>query len=86
VVELPSPRSESYENGSPGIGTVLIGLVGAIPAGLGSIVGFRKWRRGRRRRCPACQTLMVSLPEADDDALLEKGQHVEDTYCVACAT
>ena len=77
-VELPSPTSESYENGSPGIGTVLIGLLGAIPVGLGSIVGFRKWRRRRRRRCPACQTLMVCLPEADDDALLEKGQQAEE--------
>jgi uncharacterized protein len=93
-VELPSPRSESYGNGSPGIGTVLIGLLGAIPVGLGSIVGFRKWRRRRRRRCPACQTLMVCLPEADDDALLEKGQQVEERIgsvdydvwkCGACA-
>jgi uncharacterized protein len=77
-VELPSPRSGSYENGWPGIGTVLIGLLGAIPVGLGSIVGFRKWRRRRRRRCPACQTPMVCLAEADDDALLEKGQQVEE--------
>ena len=77
-VELPSPRSESYESGSPGIGTVLMSLLGAIPVGLGSIVGFRKWRRHRRRRCPACQTLMVCLAEADDDALLEKGQQAEE--------
>jgi uncharacterized protein len=77
-VELPSPRSESYENGSWGIGAALISLFGAIPAGLASIVGFRKWRRRRRRRCPACQTLMVCLAEADDDVLLEKGQQVEE--------
>ena len=77
-VELPSQRSESYDNGSPGIGTVLIGLLSAIPVGLGSIFGFRKWRRRRRRRCPACQTLMVCLTEADDDALLEKGQQAEE--------
>ena len=77
-VELPSPRSESYESGSPGIGTVLIGLLGAILVGLSWIVGFRKWRRRRRRRCPACQTLMVCLAEADDDVLLEKGQQAEE--------
>jgi uncharacterized protein len=77
-VELLSPRSESYENGSPGIGTVLIGVLGAIPVALGSIFGFRKWRRRRRRRCPECRTLMVCLDEADDDALLEKGQGVEE--------
>lgn len=77
-VALPSPSTESYENGSPGIGTLLIGLLGAIPVGLGSIVGFRKWRRRRRRRCPACRTLMVCLDEADDDALLDKGQQVEE--------
>ena len=77
-VALLSPRSESYENGSPGVGTLLIGLLGAIPVGLGSIVGFRKWRRRRRRRCPACRTLMVCLDEADDDALLDNGQQVEE--------
>jgi uncharacterized protein len=77
-VELPSPGSESYDNGSPGIGTLLIGLLGAIPVGLGSIVGFRKWRRRRRRRCPSCQTPMVCLDEADDDALLAEGQQAEE--------
>ena len=53
-------------------------LLGAIPVGLGSIVGFRKWRRHRRRRCPSCQTRMVCLAEAEDDALLEKGQQAEE--------
>ena len=77
-VELPSQRSESYDNGSPGVGTVLIELLSASPIGLSSIFGFRKWRRRRRRRCPACQTRMVCLTEADDDALLEKGQQAEE--------
>jgi uncharacterized protein len=77
-VELPSPGSESYENGWPDITAVLVGLLGAIPVGLGSIVGVRKWRRNRRRRCPVCQTLMVCLAETDDDAMLEKGQQAEE--------
>jgi uncharacterized protein len=77
-VELPSQRSESYERGSRGIVAVVIGLLAAIPISVGSMVGFRKWRRLRRRRCPACQTLMTRLGEADDDALLEGGQQAEE--------
>jgi uncharacterized protein len=77
-VELPSPRSESYESRSSSIIAVVIGLLSAIPIGVGSIFGFRKWRRRHRRRCPACQTLMICLDEAADDALLEKGQQAEE--------
>jgi uncharacterized protein len=77
-VELPSPRSESYESGSPGIIAVVIGLLGGLPLSVGSIVGFRKWRRRRRRRCPACQTLMTLLDESADNALLEEGQQAEE--------
>jgi uncharacterized protein len=79
-VELPSPRTESYGSDRPGIVAVVIGLlgVGGIPLGIGSIIGFRKWRRVRRRRCPACQTLMTLLGESDDDALLEEGQQAEE--------
>ena len=77
-VELPAAGSESYETGSPGISTILMSLLGALPVGLGSILGIRKWRRHRRRRCPACQALMVCLAEAEDDALLEAGQQAEE--------
>ena len=77
-VELPSPRSESYESGSTGVVAVVIGLLAGLPITAGSIVGFRKWRRRRRRRCPACQSLMTRLGEADDDALLEQGQQAEE--------
>jgi uncharacterized protein len=78
-VELPSQRSESYESGSPGVGAVVIGLLaGGIPLSVGSLVGFRKWRRRRPRRCPACQMRMNRLDEADDDALLEGGQQAEE--------
>jgi uncharacterized protein len=77
-VELPSPRSESYESRSTGIIAVVIGLLAGIPISVGSIVGFLTWRRRHRRRCPACQMLMTRLSEADDDALLEKGQQAEE--------
>jgi uncharacterized protein len=78
-VELPSPRSESYENGSPGIGAVLIGLLlSSIPIGVGSIFGVRKWRRYHRRRCPACQMRMTRLGESADNALLDEGQQAEE--------
>jgi uncharacterized protein len=77
-VELPSQRSESYESGSPGIAAVVIGMLAGIPISVGSIVGYRKWRRRRRRRCPVCQTLMTRLAETDDDALLEGGQQAEE--------
>jgi uncharacterized protein len=77
-VELPSPLSESYESDSTGIAAVVISVLAGIPISLGSIVGLRKWRRHRRRRCPSCQTLMTRLGEADDDALLEGGQQVEE--------
>jgi uncharacterized protein len=79
AVELPSPRSESYESNSPVIVAIVISSFAGIPMMIvGSIVGFRKWRRHRRRRCPACQMLMTRLGEADDDALLEEGQRAEE--------
>jgi len=57
----------------------VIGLLGGLPLSVvGSIVGFRKWRRRRRRRCPECQTLMTCLGEAADNALLEAGQQAEE--------
>lgn len=77
-MELPSPRSESYGSDWPGIGAVVIGLLGGLPLSVGSIVGFRKWRRRRRRRCPACRTLMTRLDESHDNALLEEGQQAEE--------
>lgn len=77
-VVLPPPGSEPYENRSQGLGTWWIGLLTAVPAGLGSLVGFRRWRRYHRRRCPECQSLMVRLGEAEDNALLENAQQVEE--------
>ena len=61
AVELPSPRSGSYESGSPGIVAVVIGVLAGIPISVGSIVGFRTRRRPRRPRRPAGQNLGTPL-------------------------
>jgi uncharacterized protein len=77
-VELPAPRSGTYESRPTGVVAVVIGLLAGIPISVGSLLGFRAWRRRRPRRCPACHGLMTRLSEADDDALLEKGQQAEE--------
>jgi len=77
-IELASQKSESYDSRSWGVGTVLLAVFGSLATAIGSISGFRRWRRFRRRRCPECRTLMVCLSETDDDALLEKGQQTEE--------
>jgi len=94
-VALPSPRSEAYEQERDWTGGGWIWrLLGAIPLGIGSLVGFRRWRRNRRRRCPQCRTRMHRLTEAEDDARLDEGQRAEERVrsvdydvwvCPACA-
>jgi uncharacterized protein len=93
-VELPLAATESYEEDSSDGSSILLPLVGAIPVGIGSLIGFRKWRRYRRRYCPQCQTRMVRLSEGDDDELLQEGQLAEERIgsvdydawkCPACA-
>jgi uncharacterized protein len=93
-VELPVPGSGSYERGgSSGIAGIVIGVLAGIPISVGSVIGLRKWRRRKRRRCPACHMLMTRLGDADDDALLEAGQQAEERIgsvdydvwkCAAC--
>jgi uncharacterized protein len=70
------------------------GLLGIVPATIGSIVGFRRWRRYRRRTCPQCQSRMQRLAEVEDDALLNEGQQAEERVgsvdydawkCAACS-
>ena len=94
AITLLSPKSDSYDSGSWGVGTVLAGIGGTIAAAVGSITGYRRWRRYRRRRCPACQALMTRLEEIEDDALLAEGQQAEERVgsvdydvwkCGACA-
>jgi uncharacterized protein len=77
-VELPSARSQSYEPRSRSVIAAVLSLLAAIPISVGSIFGFRKWRRVRRRRCPACHMLMTRLGESADNALLEEGQQAEE--------
>jgi uncharacterized protein len=77
-VALPSQTSESYETRWPSINPSLLNLLGGIPLLIGSIVGFRKWRRFRPRSCPVDGTRMVRLEETEDDAALEKGQLKEE--------
>lgn len=78
AVELPLAATETYDNDSSGGSSIVLPLVGAIPLGLGSLIGFRKWRRYRRRPCPQCRTRMARLNEADDDELLSEGQVAEE--------
>ena len=77
-VALASAKSESYDRSPWGIGSVLAGIGAALATSLGSITGFRRWRRYRRRRCPVCQTWMTRLGEIEDDAQLAEGQQAEE--------
>jgi uncharacterized protein len=78
-VPLPAAASESYdEDADDWLPTGLLSLLGSIPLGLGSFVGFRRWRRYRRRQCPQCQTRMLLLSDSEDDALLQEGQVAEE--------
>jgi uncharacterized protein len=92
-VELASQSTDSYDRGW-GIASILAGIFGSIVAAIGSITGFRRWRRYRRRHCPECRARMVRLDEAADDALLGDGQQAEERVgsvdydvwrCGACA-
>jgi uncharacterized protein len=90
---LRSPSTESYEEVSEGW-PVWAQVLGLSPLGIASVVGFRKWRRRRPRRCPQCQTRMTRLDETADDDHLSKGEIAEETLgsvdydvwrCPACA-
>lgn len=79
-VALPAVGTESYdeEEGFSFTSPTALGVLGSVPAGLASLLGFRRWRRYHRRRCPQCRTRMDRLGETADDALLEEGQRVEE--------
>jgi uncharacterized protein len=77
-VPLPAAATESYEGDSDGSVPFWLPFVGSIPVGIGSFIGFRKWRRHRRRHCPQCHTRMLLVPDSEDDALLQEGQVAEE--------
>jgi uncharacterized protein len=74
---LASPSTESYDD-EAGSWPAWLQVLGLTPVGIASVVGFRKWRRRRPRRCPQCQTRMTRLDEAADDELLAKGELAEE--------
>jgi uncharacterized protein len=74
---LASPSTESYEEAS-GSWPVWLQALGVTPFGIGALVGFRKWRRRRPRRCPQCQARMTRLDEVADDEHLSKGELAEE--------
>jgi uncharacterized protein len=74
---LASPSTESYEAPSEGW-PLWLQVLGITPFGIASLVGIRKWRRRRPRRCPQCQTRMTRLDEVADDEHLNEGQLAEE--------
>lgn len=74
---LASPSTESYDRESGGW-PVWLQALGATPLGIAALVGFRKWRRRRPRRCPQCQARMTRLDEVADDEQLSEGQRAEE--------
>ena len=76
-VALVSPSTQSYDDFTEGWPIWLKGLA-LSPFGLASIVGYRKWKRRRPRRCPQCRTRMARLGESDDDAHLSEGEVAEE--------
>jgi uncharacterized protein len=77
-VALPAAATESYQGDADDSLPSWLPFAGSIPLGLGSFIGFRRWRRYRRRHCPQCQTRMLLVPESEDDALLQEGQVTEE--------
>lgn len=92
-VDIPSATTESYDE-SEEFPTEALGLLGVIPLGIGSYVGYRRWRRYRKRRCPSCGAMMRRLPETEEDKHLDEVKQLEETLrsvdydvwlCPACS-
>lgn len=75
-VALPQPASSDYVT-SDGLPLDLLGLLGlgTLPPAL---LGYRWWRRRRRRACPQCGATMTRLPEGSEDEYLDESQRVEE--------
>jgi uncharacterized protein len=77
-VPLPLAATETYDSDADDTLPSWLPFAGSVPVGLAGLFGFRRWRRYRRRFCPQCRTLMLRLPESEDDARLEEGQVAEE--------
>ena len=89
---LASPSTSSYDGTPRSSGWLPV--LAVPPIGVAALVGFRKWRRRRPRRCPQCQARMTRLDEAQDDQHLSKGELAEENVgsvdydvwlCPSCA-
>jgi len=76
-VDLPSVTTQSYEQEETPLSLILL-LVGLVPVGIGSVVGYRKWRRYHKRTCPECGTRMLRLSETEEDELLDEVKQLEE--------
>ena len=74
---LPSQASQSYDRG-PSVLLGVLAALGLLTGTGGTVVGYRRWRRVRRRRCPECGTWMARLSEQLEDEVLEQAQQVEE--------
>ena len=59
-------------------GQWLLGILGALGAGIAATIGLVRWRRRRPRPCPKCRTPMTRLDEQADDEFLDKAQRAEE--------
>jgi uncharacterized protein len=72
-------RSEASDEGDLGpMALGLAGLAGVAGVGTAGAWGFRELLRRRPRKCASCNTMMVRLDEAADDAYLDEGQRMEE--------
>lgn len=76
-LELSSQASDSYDESWISLTTIL-GSLGLVPAAVGGMFGYRRWRRYRRRICPECRSRMTRVTESEDDRLLDEPQRVEE--------
>lgn len=76
-LELASQATDSYDTSWMSL-TMILGMLGLVPAGFGGVVGYRRWRRVRRRSCPQCRSRMKRLTDSEDDRLLDAAQNIEE--------
>jgi uncharacterized protein len=76
-IELPSVTTQSYDHEESSWWPLWL-VLGGVPVGIGSFIGYRRWRRLRKRVCPKCRTTMQRLSEEADDALLDEAERLEE--------